>query len=161
MAIPALRRVMNATLDWLTDEIGAGVAVVLERAEDEPFRDEELPLVNISCEDVSFSFPAYGTCDHTAGLLFDIYAPSTGASTISADQAMIASAINSRIEARTETAGTLGYYLMAAAPVALGPDRDEYRLSDHGRIRFVWTFAFRTPATDFNSICAADGSTVS
>ena len=161
MAIPALRRVMSATLDWLTDEIGAGVAVALERAEDEPFRDEDLPLVNISCEDVSYNFPAYGTCDHTVGMVFDIYAPSTGASTISADQAMIASAINNRIEARDATPDTLGYYLMAAAPVALGPDRDEYRLSDHGRIRFVWTFAFRTPATDFNSICAADGSTVS
>lgn len=161
MAVPALRRVMDATLAWLTNEIGVGVSVALERAEDEPFRDDELPLVNILCEDVAFTFPAYGTCDHTAGMMFDIYTPSMGASTISADQAMIASAINSRIEARDATPGTLGYFLMAAAPNALGPDRDEYRLSDHGRIRFVWTFSFRTPATDFNSICAADGSTVS
>ena len=69
---PAIRKVLVRTKEWLDDVSGSGVPNYIDRPFNQPFRDEDFPLVNIRCQRVDFDVFTYSAWLHTAQVMFDI-----------------------------------------------------------------------------------------
>lgn len=148
----SLTKVVGRLDTWLTGNIGSGVGFHVARAFDKPFRDEDLPAVNMRAARVEISQHDYYGEMHELLALFDIHTPSKASGSIQNDQAEIAAAIADRIAAMTTTAGTIGELLQSAWPVRLGPDEDDLGLSDHGQSTLAYRFVWLAPAGDLRTI---------
>lgn len=150
---PAIRKVLERTRAWLDGQLGSGVAIHIDRPFDRPFRDDDLPCVNLRCPMVTFSHHNFtGGFLHDGEVAFDIAAPSSATSGIGADQAEIAARLTARMAARTATAGTIGEALQDCYPLSMGVPQDEFLLADHGVTVFAWRFTWLTPLADFRTI---------
>jgi hypothetical protein len=154
---PAIRKVLVRLKDWFDDPAGTGVANYIDRPQNQPFRDEDFPLVNISVRQVNFELFNYASWLHTAQIMFEIMTSSSGLIGIDNEQAIIASRIVARMAARTAAVGTIGEIISDAVPVAIGSARDEYDLADNGESTFAWRFQYVTPLNDFNTIAGVNG----
>ena len=155
---PAIRKVLDRLKDWLDGNVGTGVTVFLDRSYDEPFHDEDLPYVNIRCQRTAMSVFDYGTMLHEAAIKFDIVSGASSTRNIDQLQAEIMADINARMWAMDATAGTIGELLQDKLPLSVGPEQDEFELSDAGEAVFAWSVTFLTPLADFRTINGANGS---
>ncbi len=148
----SVTKITSRLQTWLTAEIGSGVGVHVARPFDQPFRDEDLPAVNLRAAKVEISQQTYGTEQHTMLALFDIHAPSAASGSIQDDQAEIAAAIADRLSERTTTAGTIGELLQSAEPVRMGQEEDDLLLSDHGQMTLAYRLVWLAPVGDLRTI---------
>lgn len=160
----ALTKFKWRLLDWLDGQIGAGVAVFIDRPFDQPFRDEDLDCVNIRVPQVDFMPHSYSQgMQHDLTVAFDIIVASSPTQSISESQAEIAAAIVDRLADMDGTSGSLGELLtsqntgLLATPVSLGQQQDDMGLSDHGENVFAWRFSYLTPIGDFRTIVGQSG----
>lgn len=153
----AITKIKSRTFDWLEDEIGAGVTLYIDRKAGKPFRDEDLPCVNIRCQEFRLNARDYNSDTWEVGLMFDVLAPSSVLSTIDEDQAEIMSAIIDRMAERNSTAGTIGELLEICEPLSAGAQQDELNLSDFGVATLAYRMVFRTPRDNFRTIAGHNG----
>jgi len=160
----ALTKFKWRLLDWLEGQIGAGVAVFIDRPFDQPFRDDDLHCVNIRVPNVEFQPHSYSQgMLHDLTVAFDIIVASSVTQSLSDAQAEISAAIVDRLAAMDGSSGALGELLTAqnngllATPVSMGQQQDEMGLSDHGEAIFAWRFAYLTPLGDFRTIIGQSG----
>lgn len=152
----AITKIKTRTQAWLTGRIGA-LVIHVDRRADDPFRDDELPCVNLRCPQFQIIERAYNADVWEAAMVFDVLAVSSMASTIDADQAEAVSAIIERMGARTPTAGTIGELIEICEPLTVAAMQDEMNLTDLGAATLAFRMVFRTPANDFRTIAGASG----
>ncbi len=153
----AITKVKNTLLTWLTGNIGSGVTITLDRAFDQPYHDEELPTVNIRCQQTDYDVFGYSGWLHSAAIMFDVVTRSSTTLTIDKKQAEIAADIVARIAARTSTAGTIGELLQDALPVSMGSSGADMELSDQGETTLQYRMTYLTPINDFRTIAGQNG----
>lgn len=153
----AITKIKSRTLSWLTGEVGSGVDVHMDRKASEPFREEEMPCVNIRCQEFRIITRDYSSDTWEAAVMFDALAPSSVLSTIDADQAEIMSAIIERLAERAATVGTIGELLQICDPLTAGAQQDELNLSDFGVATLAYRMVFLTPRDNFRTIVGHNG----
>lgn len=153
----AITKIKSRCLAWLTGEIGTGIDVHMDRKAGNPFRDEDLPCVNIRCQEFRIITRDYSADTWEAAVMFDVLAPSSVLSTIDVDQAEIMSDIIARLAERTSAAGTIGELLEICEPLTAGAQQDELNLSDFGVATLAYRMVFRTPRDDFRTIAGHNG----
>lgn len=162
---PAIRKVLERLKVWVDGNVGAGVTVWLDRPFDEPFRDEELPCLNLRCQRVDFQVGNYSSgMLHEAAIAFDIITRSALVQTIDQKQAEIAADLVARIGAMNAAPGGIGELLSAqnngllCTPLSMGGQADEFDMADQGVSTFLWRFVFLTPINDFRTIIGQNGT---
>ncbi len=148
----SVTKVTSRLNTWLASNIGTGVDLHVARPFDQPFRDGDLPAVNIRAAKIEIEQLTYDTEKHTMLTLFDIHAPSQASGSIQDDQAEIAAAIADRMSAMAPTSGTIGELLQNAEPVRLGPEEDDLLLSDHGQMTLAYRLVWLAPVGDLRTI---------
>lgn len=150
---PAIRKVLVRLKAWLDGHVGTGVTVFIDRNYDEPYRDEDLPYVNIRADRVDFELVNYGgALQHSAHIKFDIAAKDSAASNIDSNQAEIAAALHARMWAMDYTPGNIGELLQDRLPLSMGPEEDRLSMSDAGESTFVWRLTWLTALTDIRTV---------
>lgn len=152
----AITKIKTRTQTWLAGNVGA-LAIHVDRKADNPFREAELPCVNLRCPEFRIIERIYNADVWEAAVMFDVMARSSVLSTIDADQAEAMSAIVARMGARTSAAGTIGELLEVCEPLSAGVQQDEFNLSDVGAATLAFRYVFRTPANDFRAIAGHNG----
>lgn len=152
---PAIRKVLMALHDLLDGNLGAGVGVVIDRPYDQPFRDSELPLVNLRCEQVTRSQSQYNAWVHEARIMADIITPSATSMTVDGKQAEIEAKIAEVLlnPPGSITPGSVFDMLADILPLGIGQGRDDFDRSDSGETTSAWRCLFITPLNDFRTIC--------
>lgn len=153
----AITKIKLRSQAWLDGNVGDGMAIHIDRKADEPFREDELPCVNLRCTEFRLIERINNADVWDAAVMFDVLAPSSMLSTIDADQAEAMSDIIARMGARTSTAGTIGELLEFCDPITAGAQQDEMALIDLGVATLAYRMVFRTPPNDFRTIAGHNG----
>lgn len=151
---PAIRKVLLALRDVLTGNVGVSVTVYIDRPFDQPFRDEELPAVNIRCQQVPRSLHQYNAWRHDAEIMFDIVTRSATTQTVDAAQADIEADIAAILlnpPASIEP-GSVFDMLTDTIPLGIGQRGNEFDMADGGESTSAWRCPFLTPIGDFRTI---------
>lgn len=155
----AIRKVLTGLFDLLDGNLGAGVTVHIDRPFDQPFRDEELPAVNVRCQQVTRSITQYAAWLHDAQVAFDIITRSATTQTVDEQQAEIEADIAAILlnPPSTITPGSAWDMITEAVPLGIGQRGEEYDFSDQGEATSLWRVPFLTPVDDFRSIAGRLG----
>lgn len=154
---PAIRKIIDRLYTWLDTHLGSGVKLFIDRPFDEPFRDEDLPYVNLRCDRTAYSVFDYGTMLHESALKFDIVSGDSSTKTNDELIAVIAATLNARMWAMDMVSGNIGELLQDKLPVSLGPEQDSFDGSDAGEMTFTWAVSYLTPLNDFCTINGQNG----
>lgn len=152
--VPAIRKVLIALRDVLAGNVGDGVQVFIDRPYDQPFRDEELPAVNIRCQQVERSQSQYNAWLHDAQIMFDIVTRSATTQTVDASQAEIEATI-AEVLLNPPTSiepGSVFDMLADIIPLGIGQRGNEFDMADGGESTSAWRCPFSTPIGDFRTI---------
>lgn len=151
---PAIRKVLTALRDILDGHVGAGVTVHIDRPFDQPFRDEELPAVNIRCTSVPRSQTQYNAWLHDAQIMLDIVTRSATTQTVDEIQSEIEADIAAVLlnPPASIVPGSAFDMLTDIIPLGIGQRGDEFDMSDQGESTSAWRCPFLTPIGDFRTI---------
>ena len=156
---PAIRKILTALHGLLDGNLGVDVSVHIDRPFDQPFRDEELPAVNIRCQSIERSQSQYNAWLHDARVMLDIITRSSTSQTIDEQQAEIEADIAEVLlnPPGSITAGSFFDMIADAVPLGIGQARDEMDMADAGESTSAWRLPFLTPINDFRTIAGRLG----
>lgn len=151
---PAIRKVLTGLEQILAGNLGAGVTVHIDRPFDQPYRDEELPAVNIRCQQVNRSQTQYNAWLHDAHIMFDIVTRSATTQTVDASQAEIEASLADVLlnPPATIVPGSVFDMVADIIPLGIGTRGDEFDMADQGESTSAWRCPFLTPIGDFRTI---------